>query len=164
MEYRPIDKVCNTCAIFVFTILNKNHRKMKKTITVNWKDNMAFEADIDGHKVMMDAVPGVGGENKGPTPKPLLMASFGGCTAMDVISIAKKMRQDIKSFEIELTGDIGDEFPKPYNSIHLIYKFKGVDLDPEKLDKAINLSQDRYCGISATLRKAMGITYEIEIE
>ena len=137
---------------------------MKKTITVNWKDNMAFEADIDGHKIMMDASPGVGGENKGPTPKPLLLASLGGCTGMDVVSIARKMRQEITGFEIELTGEIEEEFPKPYSGIHLIYKFSGKDLDKEKLDKAVNLSQDRYCGISATLRKAMGITYEIVIQ
>ena len=136
---------------------------MKKTITVNWKDKMAFEADIDGHKIMMDASSAVGGENKGPTPKPLLLASLGGCTAMDVISIAKKMRQEVSSFEIELTGELDDEFPKHYTGIHLIYKFSGKDLDPEKLDKAVNLSQDRNCGISATLRKAMGITHEIKI-
>lgn len=136
---------------------------MKKTITVNWKQNMAFEADIDGHSVMMDASAAVGGENKGPTPKPLLLASLGGCTAMDVISIAKKMRQEVSSFEIELIGDIDDEFPKPYTGIHLIYKFEGKDLDKEKLEKAINLSRDRYCGIYATLSKAMGITYEVVI-
>jgi len=113
--------------------------------------------------LIMDALPGVGGENKGLPPKPLLLASLGGCTAMDVISIARKMRQDITDFEVELTGDTEDEFPKPYTAIHLIYKFKGTDLDKDKLDKAVNLSQDRYCGISATLRKALGITYEIEI-
>ncbi len=136
---------------------------MKKTITINWKEKMAFEADIDGHKILMDAAPGVGGENKGPTPKPFLMVSLGGCTAMDVISIAKKMKQDIESFEIELIGDIEEEFPKPYTGIHIIYKFKGNDLDPKKLDRAVNLSQDRYCGISATLRKAMGLSYEVVI-
>ncbi len=136
---------------------------MKKTITINWQDKMAFEADIDGHKLMMDASENVGGENKGPTPKPLLLASLGGCTAMDVISIARKMRQDITSFDVELTGDLEDDFPKAYLGIHLIYKFKGNNLDPEKLDKAVNLSQDRYCGISATLRKALGITYEVVI-
>ena len=124
---------------------------------------MAFETDIDDHKILLDAEPSVGGENRGPTPKPLLLVSLGGCTAMDVISIARKMRQEVETFEVELTGDIGDEFPKPYNAIHLIYRFKGTDLDPKKLDKAVNLSQDRYCGISATLRKAMGLTYEIEI-
>ncbi len=136
---------------------------MKKSITISWKDKMAFETDIDGHKILLDAAEDVGGENKGPTPKPLLLVSLGGCTAMDVISIARKMRQDVSSFEVELTGDMEDDFPKAFLGIHLIYKFKGTDLDPEKLDKAVNLSQDRYCGISATLRKALGLTYEIKI-
>ena len=136
---------------------------MKKTITINWKQKMAFEANVDEHKILLDAAPEVGGENEGPTPKPLLLVSLGGCTAMDVISIANKMRQDIKRFEVELTGETEDEFPKAYTSIHLIYKFWGNDLDMKKLDKAVNLSQDRYCGISATLRKAMGITHEIVI-
>lgn len=125
---------------------------------------MAFVANVDDHKILLDAAPGVGGENKGPTPKPLLLVSLGGCTAMDVISIAGKMRQDITDFEVELTGNIEDEFPKPYTDIHLIYKFRGNNLDRAKLDKAVNLSQDRYCGISATLRKALGLTYEIVIE
>ncbi len=137
---------------------------MKKTITVNWKENMAFEARVDDYKIMIDASSDVGGENKGPTPKPLLLVSLGGCTAMDVISIAKKMRQDITGFEVEVRGEIEEEFPKPYSSIHLIYKFRGNNLEKEKLDKAITLSQDRYCGISATLRKAVGITYEIVVE
>jgi putative redox protein len=136
---------------------------MKKTVKINWKENMAFEATIDDHKIMMDASAAVGGENRGPTPKPLLLVSLGGCTAMDVISIAKKMRQEIIDFEVELTGEIEDEFPKPFTSIHMIYKFWGKDLDKDKLNKAINLSQDSYCGVSATLRKAMGITHEIVI-
>ena len=136
---------------------------MKKTISVNWKEKMAFEADIDGHKILLDAAEAVGGENKGPTPKPLLMVSLGGCTGMDVISIARKMRQDVTSFDIEITGDIDDEFPKPYKSIHIIYKFKGNNLDPEKLEKAVNLSQDRYCGVSDVLRKVVELTYEIKI-
>lgn len=134
---------------------------MKKTIKVNWKDNMAFEADIDGHKIMMDAPGSVGGENQGPTPKPLLMVSLGGCTGMDVISIARKMRQDVTDFEMEITGDISDEFPKEYTAIHIIYRFKGTNLEMEKLEKAVNLSQERYCGVSEVLRKALNLTYEI---
>ncbi len=136
---------------------------MKKSITISWKDKMAFEADIDGHKLMMDAGAKVGGENRGPTPKPLLLASLGGCTAMDVISLARKMRQEVEHFEIELEGEIFDEFPMHYTDIKLIYKFTGKDLDKKKLEKAINLSQERYCGVSATLQKAVGITYEVVI-
>jgi putative redox protein len=77
---------------------------MEKQISVVWKGDMAFEAQIDNYSVMMDATPAVGGQNLGPTPKPLLMASLGGCTGMDVISLAKKMRQEVESLEIILKG------------------------------------------------------------
>lgn len=136
---------------------------MKKTIHINWKQNMAFEAEIDGHTLMMDASEKVGGQNLGPTPKPLLMASLGGCTAMDVISLAKKMRQEVESFEIELEGDITEEHPMKYEAIKMIYKFKGRNLEKEKLEKAVNLSQEKYCGVSATLQNSVKIAYEIVI-
>ncbi|MBT3242669.1 MAG: OsmC family protein [Bacteroidetes bacterium] len=136
---------------------------MKKTISISWMKNMAFEADIEGHKITMDASTKVGGENKGPTPKPLLMASLGGCTAMDVISLARKMRQDVESFDIEMEADLTETHPMHYTHIKLIYKFKGTNLDPEKLKKAVTLSQDKYCGVSETLRKTVDISYEIVI-
>ena len=136
---------------------------MKKSINITWMQNMAFEADLGGHKLIIDAGPQVGGQNLGPTPKPLLLASLGGCTAMDVISIAKKMKQEIESFEVEVEGDITEEHPKKYEAIKLIYKFKGKDLDVAKLEKAINLSQDRYCGVNATLQPTVKISYEIVI-
>lgn len=136
---------------------------MKKNISISWKKNMAFEADIDGHKLMMDAKESVGGQNLGPTPKPLLLASLGGCTGMDVISLARKMRQEVESFEIDLESEILDDFPQNYLSIKLIYKFKGKDLDPKKIQKAVDLSQNRYCGVSATLRETVKLSYEIQI-
>jgi len=124
---------------------------------------MAFEAQIDSYKVMMDATPAAGGTNQGPTPKPLLMASLGGCTGMDVISLARKMRQEVESLEIILKGSITEEHPMHYEAIHLIYEFTGKDLDVEKLQKAVDLSQEKYCGVSDTLKRAMRITYEVVI-
>ncbi len=137
---------------------------MNKEISVVWKGDMAFEANVDGHSVIMDALPAAGGKNLGPTPKPLLMASLGGCTGMDVISLARKMRQDVESFEIKLQGTITEEHPMHYQAIHLIYVFRGKNPDPEKLKKAIDLSQEKYCGVSATLKKGVLITYEIQIK
>ncbi|NTX00014.1 MAG: OsmC family protein [Geobacteraceae bacterium] len=136
---------------------------MNKEISVFWKGEMAFEALIDGHSVMMDATPAAGGTNQGPTPKPLLMASLGGCTGMDVISLARKMRQEVESLEIKLQGTITEEHPMHYTAIHMVYIFKGKDLDPEKLQKAIDLSQEKYCGVNATLRRGMPVTSEIKI-
>ena len=129
-----------------------------------WKGDMAFEAQIDGFTLMMDSVPEAGGRGLGPTPKPVLMASLGGCTGMDVISLARKMRQEVESLEIKLSADLTEEHPKKYTAIHLTYVFKGRDLDPEKLKKAIDLSMEKYCGVSATLRGGVAISYGIEIE
>ncbi len=137
---------------------------MKKTINIKWQDKMAFEADVDGHKVVIDAEETVGGENRGPTPKPLLMVSLGGCTGMDVISLARKMRQDVESFDIEVEADLTEEHPMRYTRINMIYRFKGNNLDPKKLEKAVSLSQNRYCGVSETLRGNVELTYEIIIE
>lgn len=136
---------------------------MKDGIAVNWKKGMAFEANVGDHKVVMDASPEGGGGNKGPRPKPLMMVSLAGCTGMDVISILKKMRVEPEEFSIQVQGDLTDEHPKHYTRMHIIYQFKGKDLPIDKLKKAIDLSQERYCGVTASYRKAMEISYEIQI-
>jgi len=137
---------------------------MEKQISVVWKGDMAFEAQIDEYKVMMDASPAVGGKHQGPTPKPLLMASMGGCTGMDVVSLAKKMRQEVESLEIIMKGSIADEHPMKYEAIHMIFQFTGKDLDAEKLQKAVDMSQDKYCGVAATLKDSVKLTYEIVLK
>jgi putative redox protein len=82
---------------------------------------------------------------------------------MDVISILKKMRIEPKTFNINIEAEVTEEHPKHYSSMHLIYEFSGDGLDEDKLRKAIELSQDRYCGVSVVYRKAMPVTYEIKI-
>jgi len=124
---------------------------------------MAFEADVNGFKIMIDADPAVGGENRGPRPKPLTLVSLAGCTGMDVISILKKMRIEPEYFNVAVEGDMTEEHPKYYHKIHVIYELKGIDIDMEKVEKAVNLSRDRYCGVFALLVKGAEITYEIRI-
>ena len=136
---------------------------MKHKMEVKWLDNMAFEADMGNHKIVMDAKPEVGGEDKGPTPKPLMLTSLGGCTGMDVVSILKKMRVEVDDFKIFIEGDVTEEHPKHYNKMHVIYQFKGKNLPREKLEKAVNLSQERYCGVSEVYKKAMEFTSEIQV-
>ncbi len=136
---------------------------MKNKINTLWKEKMAFEAEVNGHKITIDAADAVGGEDRGPRPKPLLLVSLAGCTGMDVISILKKMRVNPDYFNVEVEGDLQEEFPKPYESIHIRYIFKGDDLPLSKIEKAVNLSQDRYCGVSDMLGKAAKITHEIVI-
>jgi putative redox protein len=136
---------------------------MKQTLNTKWNGNMQFDALVGDHHVIMDASPEVGGTNEGPRPKALMMASLAGCTGMDVISILKKMRIEPKTFNINIEAEVTEEHPKHYSSMHLIYEFSGEGLEEDKLRKAIELSQERYCGVSVVYRKAMPVTYEIKI-
>lgn len=136
---------------------------MKESVIAKWKEGMAFEADVNGHKLIVDAVEEVGGANKGPRPKPLMMLALAGCTGMDVISLLKKMRIEVNDFSVKIEGDLTEEHPKHYSGMHIIYEFWGNNLDINKLKKAVELSQDRYCGVSASYRKTMELSYEIKI-
>jgi putative redox protein len=135
----------------------------KEIIKVNWLENMAFEAEVNGHKIIIDAAEAVGGENRGPRPKPLMLVALAGCTGMDVVSILKKMRVEVESFNVVVEGDLTEEHPKQFSQMRVIYEFKGKDLPLDKLEKAVNLSEERYCGVSAMYKKAIGITTEIRI-
>lgn len=115
-------------------------------------EGMAFEVELDGHRFMVDADPQFGGTNKGPKPKGLLLSSLAGCTAMDVISILGKMRVEPARFEVKVDADLADEHPKKFVRIRVRYFFEGEDLPLDKLFKAVSLSEERYCGVSATLR------------
>ncbi len=136
---------------------------MNPTINCTWKEDMAFEADMYGHKVMMDAAPDVGGKERGPRSKQLLLAALGGCTGMDVISILKKMRVVPDYFNMKIHGELAEDHPKYFTKIHLIYEFRGKDLPMDKLEKAVNLSQERYCAVSAMVKKSSDLSYEIQI-
>ena len=136
---------------------------MKNSIKVNWNGNMSFKSVINGHEILVDAAEPVGGEDRGPRPKPLMLMALAGCTGMDVVSILKKMRVEIEDFNISVESDMTEEHPKVYSGMHLIYEFKGKDLDTAKLEKAVNLSQERYCGVSAMYKQAMNLPYEIKV-
>lgn len=136
---------------------------MKHQVNVKWKKNMAFEADVNGHKLMMDADEKVGGKDQGPRPKPLLLVALGGCSGMDVTSILAKMRVEPEDFQMDIEAGLTEAHPKVYQDIHLIYTFKGKDLPMEKLEKAVNLSLERYCGVTAMLEQGARITHEIKV-
>lgn len=124
---------------------------------------MAFESEVNGHKLVLDAAKEFGGEDLGYRPKPLVMAALAGCTGMDVVSILKKMRVEYDGLEIKVEGDVADEHPKTYTALKLIYEFKGKDLPMKKLEKAVALSEETYCGVWAMYKKAVPVTYEIRV-
>jgi len=136
---------------------------MKHTVDTAWQRNMKFDAVVSGHHIIMDALPVGGGNDEGARPKELMLASLAGCTGMDVISILKKMRIEPEDFNVRVEAEMTEEHPKHYTAMHIIYEFKGESLEMDKLQKAVDLSQERYCGVSFAYRKAMEITSEIKI-
>ena len=135
----------------------------KASSSVSWKGKMAFEASVGEQKFMIDAGSAVGGEGQGPTPKPLMLTALAGCTGMDVISILKKMRVEFSDFKVTVDGDLTDEHPKHFVKMVVKYEFWGKDLESKraKIEKAINLSEDRYCGVSVVYKETMPIESEI---
>lgn len=126
-----------------------------------WKQGMAFDAALDGFTISMDADPAVGGQGRGPKPKGLTLVSLGGCTGMDVIAILTKMKQDVTGLEIEVDGVLADDHPKKFETITVRYLVTGNDIDPGRVQRAVELSETRYCGVNASLAPGVEIRTEI---
>ena len=131
--------------------------------TLNWLGKMAFDAEQNGHHILIDAKQESGGENGGTSPKVLLLTGLAGCTGMDVVSILKKMKIEDYELEIEVTGEQTEEHPVVYHTITVNYRFQGENLPIDKIERAVELSETKYCGVSAMLRKAADIHNRIFI-
>jgi putative redox protein len=133
-------------------------------VHLQWKSGMRFEgANADGLRIVMDAHHDHGGTAGGPTPMETLLLALAGCTGMDVMPILRKMRAPVERFEIEVTADRAATHPRVLTAIHLRYAAAGPGLRAEQVAKAVALSQERYCSVSAMLRKAALITYEATV-
>ena len=117
-----------------------------------------------GHWTIMDGSADFRGSEGASSPKELVLIGLGGCTGADVLSILYKMRENINRFEMNIDAETAVEHPKVFTQIHLTYKFWGKDLKSENIDKAISLSQEKYCSVSAMLKKAVTITYSYELK
>jgi putative redox protein len=131
---------------------------------VELKKGMHFIGMLDGYEVPIDADKSVGGEGKGPKPKGLMLTALAGCTAMDVISILRKMKIEPESFSVETEADLTDDHPKVFKAIRIVYRLRGKGIERSKVEKAVELSQEKYCGVSAMLKMAAPIEYEIVID
>ena len=136
---------------------------MDHSSEITWKSGMAFNVEVDGHHFAIDADAQFGGTDAGPKPKPLVLSALGGCTAMDVTSILAKMRVPFESLSVKVEASLTEEHPKYYDRIKLIYTFTGNELDATKIDKAVDLSQTRYCGVNFMLGKAAEVSHEIRL-
>ncbi len=130
---------------------------MNATITL--QDGMYFTAMPDsGVVVPLESGPPEGQARRGASPMELLMISLAGCTAMDVVSILRKKRQNMTGFEIRIHAERATDHPKVFTSFALEYVVRGIDIDPEAVDRAIQLSTETYCSVHAMLEKAAHIT------
>jgi len=127
-------------------------------------DGMTFDATPDsGHTVRVDAAPDVGGRELGPRPLELLLMGLGACTGMDVISILRKMRQDVTAYEVNVHADRAAEHPKVFTRIVVEHVVRGRNLSEEAVRKAVGLSEHKYCSASAMLGKAAPLEHRIRI-
>jgi len=113
--------------------------------------------------IPMDGPADFGGSEAGVRPIELVLIGLGGCTSMDVISMLKKMRQSVTNFEVDITAERGEEHPKVFTEIHVHYTIHGSGIDKAKVERAIELSETKYCGVSAILRETAKITSDYEI-
>ena len=127
-------------------------------------ENMQFVGTSgSGHAVVMDAPPSVGGNNTGSKPSELLLSAFGGCSGMDVISILRKKKQNVSGFEMAVSGEMAEEHPRMFVSIHIEYTVTGKDISDDAVKRAIELSQGKYCSVGFTIGKAATITHSYKI-
>lgn len=134
---------------------------MAHNTVVTWKNDMAFDVELDGHHFMIDADERFGGKNRGPRPKALLLSSLAGCTGMDVVSLLGKMKMPFDKFSLEVEGELVEEHPKSYSDIVIRYIFYGRELDRDKIEKSVKLSLDKYCGVNTMLARSANIKHEI---
>ncbi len=131
---------------------------------LKWLGKMGFVAKSDSnHAVVMDASPDVGGENTGSRPMELLLQALGGCTGMDVVSILQKKRVPLTALEVEITAERADEHPKVFTKVDIKFKIYGKDIKAKDVERAIELSETKYCSATAMFRHTAEVTTSYEI-
>ena len=136
---------------------------MEHKIKTEWRGKMAFNSFVIGGEVALDSDEAVGGQGAGVRPKSLMLSALSGCTGMDVTSLMKKMRIDenVSKFTIDVSANLTDEHPKVYDKVHVVYTFEGKDMNQTKLEKAVTLSVERYCGVFEMFRHFAEVSHEI---
>jgi putative redox protein len=131
---------------------------------VQWLDGRAFVGESgSGHAVVMDGAPEAGGRNIGVRPMEMLLMGMGGCTAFDVVMILERMREKVTGVDIALEAERASEDPKVFTTIKLVFKIKGRELKRANVERAVNLSSEKYCSATIMLSKTAKIEHTIEI-
>lgn len=129
--------------------------------TSEWKGGMAFAHNIDGHTLITGST--TDGKIAGASPKKLLLASLAGCTGVDVVELLQKMRQPVDRIRMEVEAEQTTEHPKVYSVVRMVYHFYGKGIKVKKVERAINMSQEKLCGVTAMLLKNSPVEYRYEI-
>jgi putative redox protein len=133
-------------------------------VTAKWIGGWKFEGvDGEGHTVRMDWSKEVGGEGDGFRPAELLLWGLAGCTGSDAVEILKKMRQDVEDMEVVVTAKKAEGYPARFESIAVEYIIKGKDLSPEKVKKAVALSEEKYCTVGGSLRAEVAMSHTVTL-
>lgn len=132
-------------------------------VDVRWLEKSAFAGRSESnHWIVMDSSFG-GGHAAAPSPVEYVLMGLGGCTGIDLVAILKKMRQEVRSIEMEIEGERAKDNPRVFVKVHVKYKIKGRGLNPDRVKAAIELSDEEYCSIGAMLKKTAEYGYEVEI-
>lgn len=133
--------------------------------SIKWQGGVAFEATTEsGHSIIMDGSPDIGGENKGARPMEMVLVGLGGCTSIDVITmLAKSQPGLVKDCQVEITAERADSIPKVFSKIHVHFKVFGSDLNVKKVERAVNLSAEKYCSVSKMLEATVQMSHDYEI-
>ncbi len=137
---------------------------METRVTVALEQGMRFRGTDDGGlSIVMDAAAASGGKGSGPSPMRVLAMALGGCTGMDVISVLRKMRQEVTAYEVQVSGPRADEHPQVFTSMEVVHVVRGRGLDPASVRRAVELSATRYCPASAMLSHAAPLTHHYRV-
>jgi putative redox protein len=137
---------------------------MKATATQIGPMSFRARAGTSGKELVMDAAPDVGGAGDGFRPMELLLVGLAGCTGMDVVSILRKMRQDVTGYEVSVSGERRDEHPRKFTRITVEHIFHGRGLKTESVERAVRLSAEKYCSASASLSAGAEVEHTFRIE
>jgi len=136
----------------------------KRDARLRWTGGLRFEGVSKfGQTIAVDAGKENGGSEEGYSPSQLLLFAMIGCTGIDVASILTKMRQSFSALEIEAIGEHPSEYPKPFQTVRLIYHISGDNLDPAKVRRAVTLSHEKYCMVSQTVVRGAKVTWDVDI-
>jgi putative redox protein len=135
---------------------------MSTTAKISWVEGALFVAEGgSGHTITMDGSTEVGGRNLASRPMEVVLMGMGGCTAIDVVSMLRKQRQDIEGIEVSLVAERADDHPKVFTRVKLVYTVRGRKLNKALIERAVGLSDEKYCSATAMVKKSADVTHEI---